>query len=417
MSTIKLFATVASITIGSLAATPAWAVKVGPVDDPLGVVKIAKGQPLVLGGMWVLSGPDTALGLDQKRAVEIMIDDNKGQLVGHPIRFITEDSQCSAEGGQTAATKLAANENLVVVIGPACSSAATPAAPILWKQGVSMIATSASAPKLTAPDRGPSYDGFVRTTPNDIGQAAGDANYMFKELGCKTAASIHDGSPYAQQLTKLFGENFRKLGGTITAEEAVSPTDVDMRPVLTRIATGKPCVVYLPIFLAATVQVMRQNSEVSGLDKTQFIAGSAIHTPDFLSAAGDKAVGVRYTSPDISADAFTKGYPDFVKKYQAKFGEKPVGGFHAFAFDGAKIAFEAIKKVAKSDSSGNTYIGKKALRDAIYATKNLPGLGGTLTCSQYGDCQEFKFALYQFTSPDPKSFDPGINPKKVFPAK
>ena len=42
---------------------------------------------------------------------------------------------CNAEGGQTAATKLAANPQTVVVLGPACSSAATPAAPILWQAG------------------------------------------------------------------------------------------------------------------------------------------------------------------------------------------------------------------------------------------------------------------------------------------
>ena len=305
----------------------------------------------------------------------------------------------------------------MIVIGPSCSSEATPAAPILWKQGIAMIGTSSSAPRLTAPDRGPGYDGFVRTTPNDIGQAAGDAAYMHNELKCKTAASIHDGSPYAQQLAKLFGENFRKLGGTVTSEEAVAPNDVDMRPMLTRVAVGKPCVIYMPIFLAATVQVVRQAPEIPGLEKTQLIAGSAIHTPDFLTAAGEKAIGVRYTSPDISPDAFTSAYPAFVKRYQEMFGEKPVAGFHAFAYDGAKIAFEAIKKVAKQDDKGNTYIGRKALRDAVFATKSMPGLGGTLTCTQHGDCQEFKFAVYQFTASDPKSFEPGKNPKKIYPVK
>ncbi|MBM3541343.1 MAG: branched-chain amino acid ABC transporter substrate-binding protein, partial [Alphaproteobacteria bacterium] len=141
------------------------------------------------------------------------------------------------------------------------------------------------------------------------------------------------------------------------------------------------------------------------------------HTPDFLTAAGDKAIGVRYTSADVSPEAFTAAYPAFVKRYQEMFGEKPINGYHAFAHDGAKLAFEAIKKVAKQDEKGNTYIGRKALRDALFATKNLQGLGGTLTCTPYGDCQEFKFAVYQFTAADPKSFDPGKNPKKIFPVK
>ncbi len=416
MDRAKLLVAVSALAAGILAAANAHAATVGPVDDPLGVVKIAKGQPITVGGIWVLSGADTALGLDQKRAVEVYIDEIGGQIAGHQVRFIAEDGGCNAEGGQTAATKLAANQNIVVVIGPSCSSEATPAAPILWKQGIAMIGTSSGAPALTAPNRAPGYAGFARTIPNDLGQAASDAKWMHDQLGCKTAASIHDGSPYAQQLAKAYGEAFRKLGGTMTNEEAIAPTDVDMRPVLTRIAANKPCVIYFPVFLTAAAQIVRQAPEIAGLDKTQLIGGSAVYSKDFIQAAGDKVVGVRYTSPDISAEAFAKGYPEFVKRYKAKFGEEPINGFHAFAYDGAKIAFEAIKKVAKTDAAGNTYIGRKALRDAIFATKGMPGLGGTLTCTENGDCQEFKFAVLQFTSADPNSYKPGTNPKKIYPA-
>jgi hypothetical protein len=82
------------------------------------------------------------------------------QVAGHPIRMFAEDTACNAEGGQTAATKLAANQNIVLVFGPACSSAATPGAPILWKAGIPSIGTSPSAPTLTAPDRNEGYHGF-----------------------------------------------------------------------------------------------------------------------------------------------------------------------------------------------------------------------------------------------------------------
>src|ERR1700687_3294073 len=94
----------------------------GPVTDDIGVLVIPKGAPIQIGGYWVLSGPDTALGTDQKRAVEVAIKDIRGKLVGHPIKFTAEDSLCNAEGGQTAATKIAANSNIAIVIGPSCSS-------------------------------------------------------------------------------------------------------------------------------------------------------------------------------------------------------------------------------------------------------------------------------------------------------
>src|SRR5262249_37574613 len=103
-------------SVGWLAVAQAAETK-GPVTDDIGVLVIPKGAPVQIGGYWVLSGADAALGLDQKRAVEIAVKEKK-TLAGHPIKFSAEDSLCNAEGGQTAATKLAANPNLAILIGP-----------------------------------------------------------------------------------------------------------------------------------------------------------------------------------------------------------------------------------------------------------------------------------------------------------
>ena len=178
-----------------------------------------------------MSGADSALGIDEKRGVEIAIKDNGGTLVGHPIKLNVEDDGCNAEGGQTAATKLAANPNTAIVLGPACSSAATPGAPILWKAGITDIATATTAPALTAPDRKPEYDGFMRTVYSDIDQGASDAKYVHDVLKAQKIVTVHDGSPYAQQLATVMADNFKKLGGTVLSQEAVAPTDVDMHPV------------------------------------------------------------------------------------------------------------------------------------------------------------------------------------------
>jgi predicted small lipoprotein YifL len=39
----------------------------------------------------------------------------RGELVGHPIELIAEDGQCSAEGGQTAATKISSDDSIIGV--------------------------------------------------------------------------------------------------------------------------------------------------------------------------------------------------------------------------------------------------------------------------------------------------------------
>lgn len=386
-----------------------------PVTDPIGVVKIAKGEPLTIAYWFVIAGPDASLGIDTRRGIEIAIDDKGGKLLGHPIKLIGEDTGCNAEGGVTAATKLSANTAIVAAIGSNCSSEAVPGAPILWKAGIATVSPSNTAPKLTAPDRGPTYDGYLRTAHNDKVQGRVAAEFARKVLKVSKAATIHDGSPYAEGLQGVFVENFKKLGGTITSQEAIGPTDTDMRPVLTKIAVGKPEVVYYPIFIAAGGFVTRQAREVSGLAKVKLMGADGMFSPDFMRAAGDAAVGMYHSSPDLSPEALGPVYKAFLDKHQKKYGEKPLAPFHPHAYDASLIIFRAIEKVAKKDAAGNTYVGRKALRDALYATKNFKGLTGTLTCDRYGDCADPKIAVYQTSSADPAKWDPGKNPKKIYP--
>jgi branched-chain amino acid transport system substrate-binding protein len=421
MTRLPIAAVARSIALASLvAATPAVlsasavAATAGGVTDELGVIRIPKGAPITIGGYWVISGPDTALGTDSVRGAKLAFADHKDMIAGHKVNFVVEDDQCSAEGGQTAGTKLAANPNMVIVLGGACSSAATPAAPILWKAGITDIASAASAPSLTAPDRKPEYDGFLRTIPSDLGQGKADATWLYTKLGAKTVVPLHDGSPYAQQLAAVMAKNFAELGGKVLPTEAVAPTDVDMHPVLTRIATEKPDAIYMPIFVAAAAQLLRQSKEVPGLEKTTLIGGGSLMAPEFIQAAGPSIVGFRICYPDVSPDALGKGYPKMVAEYTKVFGEAPISGFHANAYDAAEIAIRAIEKVAKTGPDGATYIGRKALRDAAF-TSDFAGMSGPIKCGPNGDCATFKPAVYEFVSSDPSTFKIGGNPKKIFP--
>lgn len=369
-------------------------------EDKIGVIKIKKGDPIHIACWMVIAGPDASLGTDTKRGVEIAIDDRKGKILGHPIKLTAQDSGCNAEGGVAAATKLAADPTIVVAIGSNCSSEARPGAPILWKAGIATVSPSNTAPFLTDPKRGPEYNGYLRTAHNDKVQGAVAAEFAIKVLKVKKAATIHDGSPYAEQLQAVFAEVFKKLGGTITSQEAVAPTDTDMRPVLTKIATGMPEFIYYPIFIAAGGHVTRQVKEIRGLEKALLMGADGIFSTDFYKAAGDAAIGMYHSSPDFSA--FAAGYKDFLEKHQKKYGEKPIAPFHAHAYDAAIMVFAAIEKVAKRAPDGTLHIGRQKLRDALYATKNLKGLTGNITCDKYGDCADPRIAVYKTTEENVK---------------
>jgi branched-chain amino acid transport system substrate-binding protein len=410
---IVLF-TVSTMILGldvasALAASPAKPKPSLLYEDKIGVVKIKPGEPIHIACWFAVAGSEASLGIDSKRGVEIAIEDKGGKLLGFPIKLTVEDTGCNPEGGQAAATKIAADPTIVAAIGSTCSSEARPGAPILWKAGIVTVSPSNTAPELTSPKRGTEYAGYLRTAHNDKVQGAVAAEFAYKKLVVKRAATIHDGSPYSEQLQAVFAATFKRMGGTITSQEAVAPTDTDMRPVLTKIATGKPEFIYYPVFIAAGGHITRQAKEVAGLEKVYLMGADGVFSPDFYKAAGEAAMNMFHSSPDFSA--FAGGYKSFLEKHQKKYGEKPLSVFHAHAYDATMMIFGAIEKVAKKAPDGTLYIGRQALRDALYATKGFKGLTGTLSCDAYGDCADPRIAVYQTTADNVKKL---VMPDKPF---
>lgn len=363
--------------------------------DELGVVTIPAGEPLHLAFWGVLSGADASLGEDAKRGVEIAIDDRGGELLGREIRFTTEDALCTPEGGATAAQKLAADTTIVGLIGSVCSDETIGGIKTLTDAGLTTISPSNTRPALTFPDRGPEYAGYLRTAHSDAFQGKAVAEFVYNELGLRTAATIHDGSAYAEALQGVFADEFTALGGEVTIQEAVSKGQTDMKPVLTTIAASNPEVLYYPIFTAEGGFVTAQSTEVAGLEDVILIGSDGLFSADFVNAAGPAAEGMYLSSPDFTK--FPAGYQTFLEKHREKYGGEPLQIFHAHGYDAANIMFDAIEAVAVQ--AGDTiFVPKKALRDAIYATENFQGITGTLSCSESGDCGAPVIAVYQIGS-------------------
>ncbi len=165
-----------------------------------GVVKIKKGEPVHIAYWFVISGPNTSLGMDTVRGIEIAVQDFGGKVKGHSVKLSGQDTGCGPEGGQAAATKIASDPTIVAAIGSNCSSAAKPGVPILWNAGIPTISPSNTAPYLTDTERGEGYGGYLRTCHNDTVQGAVAAEFVKNVLKINSAATIHDGSVYAEQL-------------------------------------------------------------------------------------------------------------------------------------------------------------------------------------------------------------------------
>jgi branched-chain amino acid transport system substrate-binding protein len=414
----RLFSLLSLLVLGSmlLAACGAGAAAY-ECTDPLGCVTIGPDEPVHIAYWGVLSGADSSLGEDSKRGVEIAIDDLGGKFHDHDILLTTEDAGCTPEGGATAAAKLASDTSLVGLIGSSCSDETVGGIAAITNAGLTTISPSNTRPVLTDPGRGPDYAGYARTAHSDAFQGKAVAEFAYNFLGARKAATIHDGSAYAQALQQVFADNFKTLGGEIVAQEAVAKDATDMKPVLTTIAAAKPDFLYYPVFVAVGGFVTAQVRDVAGLENVAIAGSDGIFTADLLKGGGANTKGMYLSSPDFSA--FTGDYAGFIEKHKAKYGGSTLSTFHAHAYDAANILFAALEKVAVVQDDSTIYIPRKALRDAIFATKDFKGITGTLSCSPSGDCGAPVIAVYEIQNSDPASWDPSSatapNPKKIWP--
>jgi branched-chain amino acid transport system substrate-binding protein len=350
--------------------------------DEFGCIEVADGEAIRIATALVINGPDSNLGLDSQYGVQVA-NEERPEVAEHEVELDFQDDGCSAEGGTTVAQALASDTTIAAVIGTSCSSAGVPAAEILSGAGILLLSPSATAPGLTLPDARQPF--FFRTAHNDEIQGAAMAEFAYNVLGVTSAATIHDGGPYTEQLQQVFADNFEELGGTITGTEAVDPEATDVSGQLTSLAPGAPEFLFFPIFTQAGGQVARQIHETEGLEDTILAGADGLLSPSFIEAAGAENVeGMFLSGPQ--ADFGDRYQNDFLPAYTDTSGEEePIAAFHAHAYDAYNIVADAIEAVGVEED-GTLYISRTALRDWIGELADYDGLTGVLTCNENGDC-------------------------------
>lgn len=284
--------------------------------------------------------------------------------MGFEVELDVQDSLYSAEGGQTVANKFVSDPQIVAVVGHMCSGSCEPVASTYEQNGYVMASPSCTAPSLTDPET--ATDIFHRVAFDDTKQGANDAQFIFETLGVSKIATIHDGSPYGDQLAAQVAMSFEELGATVIASEAINVGDTDMKPVLSSINNVEGA------------QLASQRIDV-GMEDVLFMGADGILAKAFVETAGNSADGVYASGPPPVSD-------EFIARYVEAYGETPIAPYHGSAYDAYNIIANAIEAVAETDSAGNLYIGRKALRDALRNTADYAGLTGIISCTEYGNC-------------------------------
>lgn len=359
--------------------------------DPLGCVTYGPDDPIRIASALVITGPDANLGQDSQYGVEIAID-MKGEVLGHSVELQAEDDGCNAEGGQAAGQKIVSDPSIVAVVGTSCSGAGVPMSKVISEAGYVMVSPSNTSPMLTDPEQAWNA-GYLRTAHNDKVQGAAMAEFMYNELGLRTAATVHDGDPYTSGLVAAFGDAFEALGGEVIYTTAINKGDTDMLPVLTAAAAaGPPDLMYFPLFTAECALMTKQAGEVADLADTVLSSADGCFSAAAAEAIGDAGDGMYFSGPDL---AFSGDFyeAEFKPAYEAKFGVAVLSVFHAHAFDAANMIFACIEEVADVEDDGTIHIGRQAMRDCLYSTSGYAGITGSLTCDQYGDCADPKISV------------------------
>jgi branched-chain amino acid transport system substrate-binding protein len=123
-------------------------------------------------------------------------------------------------------------------------------------------------------------------------------------------------------------------------------------------------------------QILEQASQL-GI-KTPFLSGDGFSNPEIYDLAPAYTDGIVYVGPTQvkESDAYLK----FVDSYKKKWGFAP-DSFATNAYDAAYILFDAFEKVYAKTGK----FDRKAIRDAVAATKDFQGVTGLVNFAENGD--------------------------------
>jgi branched-chain amino acid transport system substrate-binding protein len=330
----------------------------------VGVAKPYTGDEIVLGEYGSLTGSTATFGKSTHNGIMMAVAEanDKGGVLGKKIRVETVDNQSQAEQAATGVKKLINQNNVLAILGEVASSRSLAAAPICQAAKVPMISPSSTNPAVT--QKG---DYIFRTCFIDPFQGTVAAKFALDTLKAKKAAILTDQkNDYSVGLTEFFTESFGK-GGEIVASETYSEGDTDFRAQLTNIKSKNPDVIYIPGYYTEVGNIAVQARSL-GM-KQPLMGGDGWDSPK-LFAIGKDAIQGSYFSNHYSADSTDPRVVKFVADFQKRYNERP-DALAAVGYDAALVMIDSIKRAGSTD--------RAKIRDAIAATKNYPGVTGTIT--------------------------------------
>lgn len=285
------------------------------------------------------------------------------------------------------ANKAVADKEVVAFIGHYNSGAAKLSIPILNQANLVMISPANTYPGLTKPGKGEANEpnvyyptgkrNYVRVVPADDLQGNVAANWA-KSLGVKKVYILDDQELYGKGLADIFNTTAKKLGIEVLGQEGIDPKAQDYKAVMTKIKALNPDLIYFGGIIDNNAPQLIKDMRGVGMaaDKVKFMGPDGIFVQAFIDGAGSAANGVYATFGGVPPQELKGAGKEWYDSYKKKFNAEPEA-YSSYGYESAKVAINAINKVCKND--------RVAIRDAVFATKDFPGLLGTWSFDPNGD--------------------------------
>ena len=348
-------------------------------------------ETIKIGVILAVTGDAAITNNHQYEVVKFAIDEVNvnGGILGKKIELLLIDNQSTGLGSKKAALQ-AVDAGVVAVVGPAWSSHALGAAPVLQEARIPMVATSATNPNVTLIG-----DYIFRVSFIDSFQGEVAANYAIKDLGAKSAVVLTNaGSRYSTGLAEFFMKNFQELGGSILWEGDYLASEIDFKKVLDKTKGLSPDVIYLPGYNKDSGFIIKQARKM-GIS-APFLGGDG-WGPDIIKYGGDYISG-NYYSESWHVDDPREESRSFIKRYENQYGRTKTT---PLPYDAVMIIVDAIKRANSIDP--------EKIQKALAQTKDFAGTTGNITFDENGDPINKPVVILKFENGKP-SYVKTINP-------
>jgi branched-chain amino acid transport system substrate-binding protein len=325
----------------------------------------ADDTPIKIGSLASLTGLTSTFGQSSDAGVRLAADEQNahGGLLGRKIEIDSADTESSAEKTPDATLKLINQDGVCAIIGEVASSRTIAAASACNRAHVPLLSPASTNPRVTQ------LPYVFRACFIDDFQGVVIAKYVANDLKLMHAAMFTDiKNDYSTGLTKVFADEFPKLGGTIVASASYQAGDNNFKTQLTNLKAANPDVIFLPGYYTEATMIINQAREL-GIT-CPFIGGDGWDSDVLLKDGGKAINGCYFTNHYFAGDPDPK-VQEFVKKYKAAHNNATPDAEAVLGYDAANLLFAAITKAGSTDGP--------AIRTALAETKDFPGVTGNIT--------------------------------------